>query len=320
MRTVIPLTLLATALACSLATVPANARARVFVASYGSDSNPCTFGSPCRNFQQAINTVDAGGEVTAIDSAGYGPVTIVGAVTITSPPGVEAGIVPTSGNPAILIKTSGGPTSVQLRGLTLDGTAGGTDGIDYVGSGTDVEIIDCLIHNFSGDGINISVNPGVFFPGPVQTVIISNTVVSHNGGFGIALDPHQSFSLTGAIDHVITSNNASTGIMIDGTATAGFVNFAISSIVSNSNSGDGIDALGGGNVKVELRDSTISNNTFNGITVSDAILGLYANTIVLNNNSGFAIVNSGLINSWGNNVITDNHAPSTGTLTKVNGQ
>jgi len=48
--------------------------------------------------------------------------------------------------------------------------------------------------------------------------------------------------------------------------------------------------------------------------------GLYANTIVLNNNSGFAIVNSGLINSWGNNVITDNHAPSTGTLTKVNGQ
>src|SRR6516164_3284063 len=149
MRTAIPLTVLATVLACSLASIPAHARARVFVASYGSDSNPCTFGSPCRNFQQAINTVDAGGEVTAIDSAGYGPVTIVGAVTITSPPGVEAGIVPTSGNPAILIKTSGGPTSVQLRGLTLDGTAGGTDGIDYVGSGTDMEIIDCLIHNIS---------------------------------------------------------------------------------------------------------------------------------------------------------------------------
>jgi len=44
MRTQLPFALLATALACSLATAPANARARVIVASYGSDSNPCTFG------------------------------------------------------------------------------------------------------------------------------------------------------------------------------------------------------------------------------------------------------------------------------------
>jgi len=58
MHTAIPLTVLATALACSLATTPANARARVFVASYGNDSNPCTFGSPCRNFQQAVTVVD----------------------------------------------------------------------------------------------------------------------------------------------------------------------------------------------------------------------------------------------------------------------
>jgi len=41
----------------------------VFVASYGNDANPCTFGSPCKTFQQAVNVVDAGGEVTAIDSA-----------------------------------------------------------------------------------------------------------------------------------------------------------------------------------------------------------------------------------------------------------
>jgi hypothetical protein len=60
MRTAIPLTVLATALTCSLASVSAHARARVFVASYGNDSNPCTFGSPCKTFQIAINAVDAG--------------------------------------------------------------------------------------------------------------------------------------------------------------------------------------------------------------------------------------------------------------------
>jgi hypothetical protein len=57
----------------------------VFVASYGSDANPCTFLSPCRNFQQGVNVVDSGGEVTAIDSAGFGPLLIDRAVTITSP-------------------------------------------------------------------------------------------------------------------------------------------------------------------------------------------------------------------------------------------
>jgi len=70
MHTAIPLTVLATALACSLVPAPAQARARVFVASYGNDSNPCTFGSPCKTFQHAHDVVDAGGEVTAIDHQG----------------------------------------------------------------------------------------------------------------------------------------------------------------------------------------------------------------------------------------------------------
>src|SRR5580658_3587789 len=87
------LTLLVTVLVCLLPAAPAQAeRDRVFVASYGSDSNPCTFGSPCKTFQNAVNVVAAGGEVTAIDSAGFGPINITEAVTITSPPGVEAGI------------------------------------------------------------------------------------------------------------------------------------------------------------------------------------------------------------------------------------
>ena len=86
MRTQLPVAQLAIALTCSLFTAPAQAqRARVFVASYGNDSNPCTFGSPCKTFQVAVNTVDAGGEVTAIDSAGFGPLIIDKAVTITSP-------------------------------------------------------------------------------------------------------------------------------------------------------------------------------------------------------------------------------------------
>ena len=90
--------LVATALACLVFAGPAQAqRDRVFVASYGSDSNPCTFGSPCKTFQNAVNVVAQGGEVTAIDSAGFGTVNIIHAVTITSPNGVKAGIFASSG-------------------------------------------------------------------------------------------------------------------------------------------------------------------------------------------------------------------------------
>src|SRR6516165_1614419 len=128
MRTRIPFALLAATLASSLFSVSAHARARVFVASYGNDSNPCTFLSPCKTFQQAVNVVAAGGEVTAIDSAGFGPITISKSVSITSPAGIEAGIVPTYGGSAITI-TAGPSDGVQLRGLTVDGAGvGGLNG------------------------------------------------------------------------------------------------------------------------------------------------------------------------------------------------
>src|SRR5215471_18933256 len=154
MRTAIPLTVLATALACSLATAPANARARVFVASYGNDSNPCTFGSPCRNFQQAVTVVDAGGEVTAIDSAGFGPITISKAVTITSPDGVEAGVVPTAGGNAITIN-AGPNDAIVLHGLTLNGSGIIANGVVF-NSGRSLTVDGCVLQNFLWDGTHMT--------------------------------------------------------------------------------------------------------------------------------------------------------------------
>ena len=131
MRTQLSLTLLAAVFVCTHFATHAHAAARdrVFVASYGSDSNPCTFGSPCKTFQQAVNTVAPGGEVTAIDSAGFGPITITQSVTITSPDGVEAGIVAAANGNAITINAPPTSINVVLRGLTLDGANVGSNGI-----------------------------------------------------------------------------------------------------------------------------------------------------------------------------------------------
>jgi len=127
MRTQLPLTLFAAALVYLLDATPAHARARVFVASYGNDANPCTFGSPCKTFQHAHDVVDASGEVTAIDSAGFGPINITKAVTITSPPGVEAGIVPNPPTADAIDISAGSSDVIELRGLTANGAGVGNN-------------------------------------------------------------------------------------------------------------------------------------------------------------------------------------------------
>jgi hypothetical protein len=184
--------------AAMLPTTPALAqRDRVFVASYGSDSNPCTFGSPCKTFQQAVNVVALGGEVTAIDSAGFGPVTISHAVTITSPAGVEAGIAAAPSGTAITIN-AGNNDLVSLRGLTLNGSGTANTGIVYDNANR-VEVIDCAISNFTNAGINI---------GPINhaDIAVSNTTISNmtvsNSASGITAAAISDVIITLDIDRV----------------------------------------------------------------------------------------------------------------------
>jgi hypothetical protein len=49
---------------------------RSAVSVSGNDVNPCTTVSPCRSFVAAVAATNAGGEVIAIDSGGYGPFVI----------------------------------------------------------------------------------------------------------------------------------------------------------------------------------------------------------------------------------------------------
>ena len=231
MRIAIPLTVLATAFACSVASAPANARARVFVASYGNDSNPCSFGAPCRNFQQAVNVVDPGGEVTAIDSAGFGPISINKAVTITSPNGVEAGIVPVSGGNSITIN-AGPSDTITLSGLVIDGAGTGANGVSFAAGGALV-MQDCVIRNMTGDGIHFGSNV-------ISSLSVANTLVSKNGGNGILVQPVGSASVTTVFERVRTQynglNSFGSGISLDVDATAGAVSGTATDTVSSNNS------------------------------------------------------------------------------------
>src|SRR6266481_9627937 len=71
--------------AAALHAAPAQAQLlRSFVSGIGSDSNACTRTAPCRTFAFAITHTNAGGEIYALDPAGYGPVTITKSISIIS--------------------------------------------------------------------------------------------------------------------------------------------------------------------------------------------------------------------------------------------
>jgi hypothetical protein len=81
------------ALVATVASSGAYAQAnRTFVSGHGGDSNPCSIAALCRSFAGAIAQTNAGGEVAVVDTAGYGAVTIIRAVSIVNEEGVEAGI------------------------------------------------------------------------------------------------------------------------------------------------------------------------------------------------------------------------------------
>ena len=49
---------------------------RTWVSGVGDDVNPCSRTAPCKTFAGAISKTAAGGEIDALDPAGYGAVTI----------------------------------------------------------------------------------------------------------------------------------------------------------------------------------------------------------------------------------------------------
>src|SRR5206468_3150708 len=137
---------------CSIA----QAAPRTFVSGLGSDANPCSRTAPCRTFQRAHDTVDPNGEVLALDSAGYGTLTITKNVTISGE-GVEATANATTPIDGITIATAG--LKVVLRSITVEGFGIGTTGIN-VSAGVNVTIQHCVVHGFPFAGLIFQFSSG----------------------------------------------------------------------------------------------------------------------------------------------------------------
>jgi hypothetical protein len=267
----------ALALAATLPAAPALAqRDRVFVASYGSDSNPCTFGSPCKTFQNAINVVAQGGEVTAIDSAGFGTFTISHAVTITSPNGVEAGIAaPAIGAAAIAIN-AGPSDNIVLSGLTLDGdNVSNSIGIQF-NTGGSLSIQNSVIRNFNDIGI-------LFTPAAASQFYALNTLILDNNNAIVIDNLAGSATVNGVLDHVEVENNTGNGIGV-GAASPNFANVMVRNSTIVNNGATGVSA-GGSGAYVRVTRSTIKGNAEGWLTAIGGSVSSYADNNIDDNGS-----------------------------------
>jgi hypothetical protein len=115
---------LVTATLFALASAAHATAARTWVSSAGSDSNTasnCPRTAPCRNFSSAYSVTQAGGEIIALDSIGYGPITITSSITIV---GLEGAFISVQSSTIGVTINAGAGNVVTLRNIQIGGAAG----------------------------------------------------------------------------------------------------------------------------------------------------------------------------------------------------
>jgi Right handed beta helix region len=292
---------LALSLMAAVAATPAEAALRAFVSSSGNDANTasgCGVGAPCRSFASAQTVVSDGGEIVALDAAGYGPITITKNVTIVANPGFYAGIAVASGD-GVTIATAG--INVTLRGLNINGT-GGNNGV-VMTNGNRLSIENCVISNFPGNGVDV---------GTAATVRVVDSLIRDNGGYAFYLHGGATASISGT--RFLGGANYAVRVE-DTTATT------TTAVIDNSVfSGNflGAYAYGGtGTAKVRVTNTTFSNNLY-GIGASGGggtgVLTI-GYSMVADNGTGWYQTGGGTVETMGNNIFRN--PGNTGALTSV---
>lgn len=256
---------------------------RTWVSSTGSDTNPCTRSLPCRNFVAGIAAVSSGGEVVALDSAGYGPVVINKSVSLISPQGVHAAIAPTVGS---AIQVSGG--RVSLRNLYLKGN-GAVTGLEV--ESPDTTIAESVtIDGFGGYGIRVQASEVFLYDCAVRNNLQSGLFAGGNSATELAI-------LT--MDGCRFEKNYGGGVFV-----SFFTSASIRDTVAASNAGPGFgaEAL----ARMSLMNCQASSNTYGVYSQGLGTLVRMSASAAVHNSFGLYETNGGAIETQGNNFVQGN--------------
>jgi hypothetical protein len=267
-----------------LASAPASAQAtRTWVSGVGDDVNPCSRTAPCKTFAGAISKTATAGEINCLDPGGFGTITITKSMTLNCHE--VFGSILASGVPGVTINSTAAGSRVVLRGLQINGVAGGTVVAGTIGvrilAAAVVAIEDTVITQFAQQGIADARTAGG------TRLFLENVTVSHNIGTGIAVaatTPNNAM-----LDQVYLIEN-STGL-----AAATGNNVAVKRSVFSGHGGPGVTADLGAQLTVD--NSMISGN---GIGLQGGGTVKVSNSDIVFNTAAF----SSAVITYGNNRIT----------------
>jgi hypothetical protein len=298
---------LATLVGLGFQAAPANAQlARTFVsAARGNDANDCNRPTPCRTFQAAHDKTLDQGEITVLDTGGYGAVTITKSISIVNDGVGEASILVSGGATGIEVRAPAAG-HVSLRGLTIQGIGfGGGTGIYYF-TGASLTITRCVVRNLTLDGIHLQ--PGV---SGSYHLSMSDTVVADNGTYGIAIFAYNNSTIRASLTRVQLTNNYD-GLIVHGRDSAGSINVTVTDSVSADNARHGFIVTArtaGAPTSLTVVRSVVAHNGVAGLYVDEdaaASLRIGGSTITGNDVTRLR-TGTAVLQSFGDNLIAGNH-------------
>ncbi|MBA4852339.1 hypothetical protein [Emticicia sp. BO119] len=243
---------------------------RTWVSGVGDDVNPCSRTAPCKTFAGAISKTAVGGEISVLDPAGYGAVTITKSITLNGD-GTLASILSSGANGIII---NGAGISVTIRNISINGGGTGVNGIRILNA-AQVHVENCTISGIKEDGSGI---------------VAENTAT---GGI-IAI---KNTTITGPI-------NTMHGINIRcNTATA--TDSVVAFIDNVHIQGVSTAIIVKDKARVNVVNSYISNNTIAISPENATSITRLSNNSIINNNTGIA-AGPGKVISFGNNQMIGN--------------
>jgi hypothetical protein len=277
---------------------------RTWVSGVGDDVNPCSRTAPCKTFAGAISKTAANGEISVLDPGGFGTVTITKGMTLNGT-GTLASILAAGTNGVNVndsLAASPNTAVVILRDISINGAGTGFDGVRYTsgkslmvdhcwiygfngnGASSDgievaksadgqLKVLDTIIENITGEGINMSTTAGVIKATLDRTRAMNcaNGVHAKNLTRLVARD-------------CVFSNNVTNGVFAD--STSGFATTRVWSSQISLNGANGVRAgsAGGGVSGAEIAQNQIDHNGANGVLVgSGGVVETFSNNSIRGN-------------------------------------
>ena len=288
---------------------------RTWVSGVGDDFNPCSRTAPCKTFAGAISKTAAGGEIDALDSGGYGTVTITKSITIDGN-GVIASILAT-GTTGVTINALSTDT-ITLRHLSISGacSAASVNGINWIAGGT-VILEDLEIEKFNNNLVKANLTTsGNLYISDLRGHLSAGAVVDNDAGIYMKTT---SGTLRAVIDNVHLQKNV-IGINAEDNTQVTVRNSVISGNGAANTIGVRVAPDGATPAVMTLEGVTISQNA-QGIRVTQAGGTVQAflsncninNSITAGSNAGVGVT----VTSFSNNTFAKNALDHSGPYTPV---